>query len=45
MNTMQVCLTMEEFRDNVDKHEAVAVPEDPVDPPEEWARQQVRLYC
>jgi hypothetical protein len=32
---------MAEFRDNVDKHEAVNVPEDPDSPPEEWAWQQV----
>jgi hypothetical protein len=34
---------MSDFRDNVEKHEAVNVPEDPDAPPEEWAKQQVGL--
>ncbi len=32
---------MEAFRENIDKREAINMPEDPADPPLEWAKQQV----
>jgi hypothetical protein len=44
LHHMQVCLAMSDFRENVEKHEAVNVPEDPDALPEEWAKQQVGLF-
>lgn len=38
---LQVTLSVEDFRQNLDKRELVNMPEDPAEAPKEWARQQV----
>ncbi|WIA22113.1 hypothetical protein OEZ85_004454 [Tetradesmus obliquus] len=39
----KVCLAMEAFKENVEKHEAINMPDDPPEPPQDWARQQITL--